>query len=235
MSAPARLVSRPGGSARPLPVLGRPGLGRDHHRRTRTPVRRPASRGAAQRARRHRDTTADRRPTSAPAVGLVAGRRGRGDGARRRRRAGGPIARRRVARRPWHTPGRTRVRIPARVPRPRAARRLRSTGDRVRSGQLSYPRLPAPFDAPIDDSSYAVRPRRAEPAGVGRALPDGQTTWVAWALIARLLAGDGFYGPEQGAGGGGRLRGGTVLRQPRDQPDGHPPRGDHGGRARRRT
>lgn len=30
--------------------------------------------------------------------------------------------------------------------------------------------------------------------------PDGKTTWVAWALIARLMAGDGFYGPEQGAG-----------------------------------
>lgn len=29
--------------------------------------------------------------------------------------------------------------------------------------------------------------------------PDGKTTWVAWALIARLMAGDGFYGPEQGA------------------------------------
>lgn len=28
---------------------------------------------------------------------------------------------------------------------------------------------------------------------------DGETTWVAWALIARLFAGDGFYGPEQGA------------------------------------
>ena len=27
-----------------------------------------------------------------------------------------------------------------------------SPGDRVRSGQLSYPRLPAPFDAPIDDN-----------------------------------------------------------------------------------
>jgi hypothetical protein len=28
---------------------------------------------------------------------------------------------------------------------------------------------------------------------------DGVDTWVASVLIARLLAGDGFYGPEQGA------------------------------------
>jgi hypothetical protein len=75
-----------------------------------------------------------------------------------------------------------------------------STGDRVRSGQLSYPRLPTPFEAPIDDDrtpfGHDVQSQQAE---VERSA-DGQTIWVAWALIARLLAGDGFYGPEQGAG-----------------------------------
>ena len=75
-----------------------------------------------------------------------------------------------------------------------------STGDRVRSGQLSYPRLPAPFEAPIDDDRTPFgHDVQSQQAYVERS-SDGETTWVAWALIARLLAGDGFYGPEQGAG-----------------------------------
>jgi hypothetical protein len=75
-----------------------------------------------------------------------------------------------------------------------------STGDRVRSGALSYPRLPAPFDAPIEDNRTPFgHDVQSQQALVERS-EDGQTTWVAWALIARLLAGDGFYGPEQGAG-----------------------------------
>lgn len=75
-----------------------------------------------------------------------------------------------------------------------------SSGDRVRSGLLSYPRLAAPFDAPIaDDRTPFGHDVQSQQALVERST-DGQTTWVAWALIARLLAGDGFYGPEQGAG-----------------------------------
>jgi hypothetical protein len=75
-----------------------------------------------------------------------------------------------------------------------------STGDRVRSGALSYPRLPAPFEAPIDDTRTPFgHDVQSQQALVERST-DGRTTWVAWALIARLLAGDGFYGPEQGAG-----------------------------------
>lgn len=75
-----------------------------------------------------------------------------------------------------------------------------STGDRVRSGQLSYPRLPAPFGAPMADSRTPFgHDVQSQHAFVERSA-DGRTTWVAWALIARLMAGDGFYGPEQGAG-----------------------------------
>ena len=74
-----------------------------------------------------------------------------------------------------------------------------STGDRVRSGQLSYPRLPAPFDAPIVDTRTPFgHDVQSQQAFVERS-PDRVTTWVAWALIARLMAGDGFYGPRQGA------------------------------------
>ncbi|HEY5787089.1 MAG TPA: DUF2510 domain-containing protein [Microlunatus sp.] len=75
-----------------------------------------------------------------------------------------------------------------------------AAGDRVRSGELSYPRLPAPFEAPIEDGRTPFgHDVQSQQALVERST-DGRTTWVAWALIARLLAGDGFYGPEQGAG-----------------------------------
>lgn len=75
-----------------------------------------------------------------------------------------------------------------------------STGDRVRSGLLSYPRLPTPFRAPIaDDRTPFGHDVQSQQAFVERSA-DGETEWVAWALIARLFAGDGFYGPEQGAG-----------------------------------
>ncbi|GAA3703973.1 hypothetical protein GCM10022204_21660 [Microlunatus aurantiacus] len=75
-----------------------------------------------------------------------------------------------------------------------------STGDRVRSGLLSYPRLAEPFKAPGDDDRTPFgHDVQSQQAFVERSA-DGQTEWVAWALIARLLAGDGFYGPEQGAG-----------------------------------
>lgn len=74
-----------------------------------------------------------------------------------------------------------------------------STGDRVRSGQLSYPRLPAPFGGPMpDDRTPFAHDVQTQHALVEQS-PDGETIWVAWALIARLMAGDGFYGPEQGA------------------------------------
>lgn len=74
-----------------------------------------------------------------------------------------------------------------------------SAGDRVRSGQLSYPRLPEPFGGPMpDDRTPFAHDVQTQHALVERS-PDGETTWVAWALIARLMAGDGFYGPQQGA------------------------------------
>lgn len=74
-----------------------------------------------------------------------------------------------------------------------------SSGDRVRSGELSYPRLAPPFGAPMEDSRTPFgHDVQTQHALVERSA-DGETTWVAWALIARLLAGDGFYGPQQGA------------------------------------
>lgn len=73
------------------------------------------------------------------------------------------------------------------------------TGDRVRSGPLSYARLGAPFEAPEWDVRVPFgRDVQNQNATVEKN-PAGTPTWVAGVLIARLLAGDGFYGPEQGA------------------------------------
>ena len=56
----------------------------------------------------------------------------------------------------------------------------------MRSGELSYPRLPAPFEAPIeDDRTPFGHDVQSQQALVERST-DGRTTWVAWALIARL-------------------------------------------------
>jgi hypothetical protein len=72
-------------------------------------------------------------------------------------------------------------------------------GDRVVSGHLSYPRLAPPFSAPQPDSRTPFgRDVRSQTADVETS-SDGETSWVAAVLIARLLAGDGFYGPQQGA------------------------------------
>ena len=73
------------------------------------------------------------------------------------------------------------------------------TGNRVRSGALSYARLPEPFSPPNWDSRVPFgRDVQSQDATVEQDA-QGVPTWVAAVLVARLLAGDGFYGPEQGA------------------------------------
>lgn len=73
------------------------------------------------------------------------------------------------------------------------------SGDRVSSGRLSYPRLAAPFSAPVWDRRVPFgRDVQTQQATV-EAAPSGAPTWVAAVVIARLLVGDGFYGPQQGA------------------------------------
>ena len=72
-------------------------------------------------------------------------------------------------------------------------------GDRVSSGKLSYARLPEPFGPPQWDRRTPFgRDVQSQQATVEQDA-QGVDSWVAGVLIARLLAGDGFYGPEQGA------------------------------------
>jgi hypothetical protein len=70
---------------------------------------------------------------------------------------------------------------------------------RVASGKLSYELLPEPFESPQwDHRTPFGRDVQSQEATVEEDA-DGIDTWVASVLIARLLAGDGFFGPEQGA------------------------------------
>jgi hypothetical protein len=70
---------------------------------------------------------------------------------------------------------------------------------RVVSGKLSYARLPAPFGPPEWDYRTPFgRDVQSQEATVEEDA-EGTRTWVASVMVARLLAGDGFFGPEQGA------------------------------------
>lgn len=70
---------------------------------------------------------------------------------------------------------------------------------RVHGGPISYPRLPEPWSAPQPDhrvpfgSDVQVQQIVIEPGY------DGNNSWVASVLVARLMAGDGFFTPEQGS------------------------------------
>ncbi len=73
------------------------------------------------------------------------------------------------------------------------------TAGRVRSGSLSYPALPAPFSPPGWEIRVPFGQEVRSQNATVETSTDGRTIWEASVLIARLLAGDGFFGPEQGA------------------------------------
>ena len=70
---------------------------------------------------------------------------------------------------------------------------------RVHGGPVSYPLLGSPWSAPQNDnrvpfgSDVQEQTVVTEPGGVGK------QRWVAGVLIAQLMAGDGFFTPEQGS------------------------------------
>lgn len=74
-----------------------------------------------------------------------------------------------------------------------------ATSGRVTSGQLSYPMLAAPFSAPGGDRRVPFGQEVQSQGATVETSTDGRTIWEASVMIARLVAGDGFFGPEQGA------------------------------------
>lgn len=72
-------------------------------------------------------------------------------------------------------------------------------GDRVVSGPMSYPRLGAPWSPPQPDRRVPFGAEVSSQTVQTETSDDGSVSWYAGVIIARLLAGDGFYEPEQGA------------------------------------
>lgn len=71
---------------------------------------------------------------------------------------------------------------------------------RVHGGPVSYPRLGAPWGAPQPDNRVPFGRDVSKQDVMDQQNYDGQgSSWVASILVAELMAGDGFYTPEQGA------------------------------------
>lgn len=78
-----------------------------------------------------------------------------------------------------------------------ASPRQRPADGRVYGGALSYPALPSPWEAPMGDERVPFgRDVMSQVADV-EPYPEGR--WVASVLVGELIAGDGFFTPEQGA------------------------------------
>lgn len=71
---------------------------------------------------------------------------------------------------------------------------------RVHGGPISYPRLGAPWGAPAPDERVPFGRDVQKQDVMDQSNYDGKgRSWVASILVAELMAGDGFYTPEQGA------------------------------------
>ncbi|HEY5787896.1 MAG TPA: DUF2510 domain-containing protein [Microlunatus sp.] len=71
---------------------------------------------------------------------------------------------------------------------------------RVHGGPISYPRLGAPWGAPDSTDDRVPFGRDVQKQDVmDQRNYQGTSSWVASILVAELMAGDGFYTPEQGA------------------------------------
>ena len=66
---------------------------------------------------------------------------------------------------------------------------------RVHGGQLSYPKLGSPWSAPMPEDRIAF----GRDAMRQEIVIEEDPTWLAGVFVADLVAGDGFFGPEQGA------------------------------------
>ncbi|HBX80996.1 MAG: DUF2510 domain-containing protein [Propionibacteriaceae bacterium] len=82
---------------------------------------------------------------------------------------------------------------------PTASANAHPNDGRVYGGKLSYPLLGSPWEAP--EPEYRVAFGRDAQSQIIVVEPnyDGTSSWVASVLVADLIAGDGFFGPEQGS------------------------------------
>lgn len=70
---------------------------------------------------------------------------------------------------------------------------------RVHGGPVSYPQLGSPWSAPEYDDRVPFGRDVQKQQVMDQENYDGNRSWVASVLVAELMAGDGFYTPEQGA------------------------------------
>lgn len=75
-----------------------------------------------------------------------------------------------------------------------------ATGDgRVHGGPISYPELSSPWGAPIGDDRVPFGTDVVSQNVTVEANYAPQSSWVASVLVGQLIAGDGFFSPEQGS------------------------------------
>ncbi|SDS44263.1 hypothetical protein SAMN04489812_1918 [Microlunatus soli] len=83
---------------------------------------------------------------------------------------------------------------------PTAAPNTTSPDGRVHGGPVSYPQLPAPWKAPYTDDRVPFGSDVLQQSITIESNYDGGgSSWVASILVAQLLAGDGFFTPQQGS------------------------------------
>lgn len=70
---------------------------------------------------------------------------------------------------------------------------------RVHGGALSFPQLPPPWNPPQPDDRVPFARDVMEQSVMVHANYQGQNSWVASVLVAELIAGDGFFTPQQGS------------------------------------
>ncbi len=70
---------------------------------------------------------------------------------------------------------------------------------RVQGGKLSYPMLGAPWSPPKAEERMAFGRDVFTQNVMVEPLFDGKLSWVASVLVGELVAGDGFFSPQQGA------------------------------------
>lgn len=83
-------------------------------------------------------------------------------------------------------------------PTPTAVQRAQPAG-RVQGGQLSYPLLGAPWAPPAYEDRVPFGRDALEQNVLLHENYNGRNSWVASVLVGELVAGDGFFSPQQGS------------------------------------